>query len=204
MQRPETLLVCTHNQGKVREITALLSDLPIRLKTASDIPDLPEPEEDGDSFLANARIKAEAARKHTGLAVLADDSGLVVPALGGAPGVHSAYYGGRADERSVRERANRERLKREIAALPNELREGYFVCVMVLLWEGGEAIFEGRCEGLLITEERGEDGFGYDPLFLWPATGQTLAEMPPEEKNRISHRALALQEAKKFLRSVIG
>ena len=191
------LLICTHNAGKTREITALLEDLPIRLWTAREIPDLPEPVEDAETFLGNAQIKARSAWKHTGLPSLADDSGLIVPALGGLPGVHSAYYAGVTGP--DKDKANRKKLLSAIRDLSFEQRKASFVCTLVLRLGEQEAIFEGRCDGVLITEERGENGFGYDPVFLWPETGQTLAEIPITAKGAISHRARALQAFRRWL-----
>lgn len=191
------LLICTHNAGKTKEITAYLKDLPIRLWTAADIPDLPEPVEDAESFLGNARIKARSAWLHTGLPSLADDSGLIVPALGGLPGVNSASYAGITGPH--KDRANRAKLLDAIRDLSSEQRHAAFVCTLVLWMGDQEWVFEGRCDGLLITEERGDNGFGYDPVFVWPATGLTLAEMSLEAKAAISHRAKALQAFRLWL-----
>ncbi|MCB9641934.1 MAG: RdgB/HAM1 family non-canonical purine NTP pyrophosphatase [Myxococcales bacterium] len=199
MSHKHRLLVCTHNPGKIREIRSLLSDLPLEVLTAEDVPDLPEPVEDAKTFVENARIKARSAFEHTGMWTLADDSGLVVPALGGDPGVDSAYYAGHHPDRVERERANRHKLSQTIQSIPNEQRDAYFVCTLVFLWDGGEQVFEGRCEGQIITEERGQHGFGFDPLFLIPSLGKTLAELEPEEKNSRSHRANALKAFRAWL-----
>ncbi len=193
------LLVCSHNPGKIREIRAILSDIPMNVLTTEDFPALPEPIEDAKTFVENARIKARSAYEHTGCWALADDSGLVVPALGGEPGVDSAYYAGHHPDRVQREQANRNKLIAAIQHIPTEQRSAYFVCTLVFLWEGGEAVFEGRCEGVIIPEERGSHGFGFDPLFWIPEQEKTLAELEPIEKNQRSHRARALQAFRTWL-----
>ncbi len=199
MSSNHRLLICSHNPGKIREMRAILSDLPISVLSAEDFPALPEPVEDAKTFVENARIKARSAWEHAGGWVLADDSGLVVPALGGEPGVDSAYYAGHHPDRRQREQANRDKLRSAIVSIPTEQRAAYFVCTLVFLWEGGEAVFEGRCEGEIIPEERGDHGFGFDPLFLIPVYGRTLAQLEPAEKNQISHRAHALQAFRAWL-----
>lgn len=193
------LLVATRNQGKLREIRALLEGSGIVVEGLADFPDLPEIEEDGATFHANAHKKAATIARLSGRLTLADDSGLEVEALRGAPGVHSARYAGTdADDD-----ANNRKLLAALAGIPSGKRRAAFVCVMALCTPGDDChYFEGRLQGEILTELRGEGGFGYDPLFLVPDSGQTLAEIPLTEKNRISHRGQALQQAAKYLRTV--
>jgi XTP/dITP diphosphohydrolase len=192
-KRPDKLVLCTHNAGKRKELIALLEPLSIQVLTPADFDGFPDPVEDGDTFLANALIKARASFAFTGLPSLADDSGLVVPALNGEPGVHSARYAGVTGP--DRDRANREKLHKEIATLPNEQRHAAFFCTLVYKYGPDQEVdFTGTSEGLLIDDERGTDGFGYDPMFLVPSLDQTFAQIRREEKNKRSHRGLALQK----------
>ncbi len=186
------LLVATRNQGKLHEIRALLAESGIRVLGMSDFPELPEVEEDGATFAENARKKAETIARRSGRLTLADDSGLVVAALDGAPGVHSARYAGPdADDAG-----NNSKLLEALRAVPVERRQGAFVCVMALCTPAGECRFyEGRLDGLILDAPRGVCGFGYDPLFLVPTLAKTLAELPTDIKNRISHRGQALRLA---------
>jgi XTP/dITP diphosphohydrolase len=178
------LVIATHNPGKVEEIAALLA--PFAVETiAADSLGIPEPEETGDSFEANAALKARAAAETSGLPALADDSGLVVPALGGAPGIYSARWAGRGkDFGAAMERVHRE--------LGNQDRSARFVAVLALAWPGGRAeLFRGEVEGSLTWPPRGDRGFGYDPMFVPLGGTLTFGEIDPEEKHRISHRARA-------------
>jgi XTP/dITP diphosphohydrolase len=185
------LVIASGNRHKVREIRQIVPDLPVVLRCLGDFEDLPEVVEDGDTFLANARKKAVGTARETGEWALADDSGLVVPALGGDPGVRSARYAGEdADDA-----ANRARLIREIRAADLERPAAEFRCAMVLARPDGtvlEEVEEG-CTGVILDEERGTSGFGYDPLFLDEELGKTFAEIPAEEKNARSHRSRALR-----------
>lgn len=190
------LLVATRNRGKIKEIKALLDGLVEEVICAADLPDLPETVEDGATFAENALKKAREASKATGLAVLADDSGLVVDGLNGRPGVYSARFAG-ADATDT---ANNLKLLQEIAGLSQPERSAAFVCSMAYVSpDGVERLFEGRVEGTIIDQPRGEHGFGYDPLFLVNGYQQTMAELPLGVKNRISHRGQALQAFKNFL-----
>jgi XTP/dITP diphosphohydrolase len=199
MSRQPTLLVATHNLGKLREFQQVLEPLGFVVQSKHDHANLPEPEEDGDTFEANALIKARAGYEHTGIPVLADDSGLVVPSLKGEPGLYSARYAG--VEGPDRDLQNRRFLQKKLSSLSEEERVGYFHCSLVLY--NGEEVqhFEGRCHGrlLLEEEERGEHGFGYDPMMFHEEQGKTMAELTPEVKNRVSHRAHALQLLLKWL-----
>lgn len=185
------LLVATGNAGKLREIRSLFSDKNIEIIGLADMDGAPEVIEDGDSFAANATKKAVEVARHFGYMTLADDSGLVVPSLDGAPGIYSARYAGEG----ASDAQNNLKLLEELEK--NGLRQppAYFCCVMALADPTGDAqLFEGRINGLLLSQPRGTDGFGYDPLFLVPEYGKTLAELPLEVKNRISHRGAALRQ----------
>jgi XTP/dITP diphosphohydrolase len=193
------LVIATRNQGKLREIRRLLEETEIRVLGLDAFPDLPEVEEDGETFADNARKKAVTVAQLTGRLTLADDSGLEVLHLGGAPGVHSARYAGaNADDA-----ANNRKLLTALAGIPRIGRRGAFVCAMALCGPDGDChYFSGRLEGILAEEPRGDGGFGYDPLFLVPEYGKTLAELPLEIKNRISHRGQALRQALEYLRQL--
>jgi XTP/dITP diphosphohydrolase len=186
------LVLASSNPGKVRELSALLAPLAIELipQSALRIEDADEPHA---TFLENALAKAHHASRAASMPALADDSGLCVDALGGEPGVHSAYYAGREGTREQRDARNNERLLR---ALGND-RRAYYYCVMVFLRHPNDPrplVAEGLWRGEIARVPRGKNGFGYDPLFFLPALGKTAAELDPTEKNRISHRALALQK----------
>ncbi|MBB6733538.1 RdgB/HAM1 family non-canonical purine NTP pyrophosphatase [Cohnella zeiphila] len=205
MMKPgDTLLVATRNAGKTREFRAAFAPLGVEVKDLNDAAGVPDIEETGDTFAANARIKAQAAADATGLPALADDSGLCVDALGGAPGVYSARYSGGGDA------ANNDKLLRELAALGREpvrvvSREGEpalrllsparFVSALALCEPGaGERVAaEGEVEGFIADRLLGAGGFGYDPLFYLPEYGRSMAELTMEEKNAISHRGRALR-----------
>ena len=178
------LVIASHNPGKVEEIAALLAPFAIETIAAGSL-GISEPEETGDSFEANAALKARAAVEASGLPALADDSGLVVPALGGAPGIYSARWAGPArDFRVAMERVHRE--------LGDKNRSAKFVAVLALAWPGGNIqLFRGEVEGSLTWPPRGDRGFGYDPIFIPIGGNLTFGEIDPEEKHRISHRARA-------------
>ena len=189
------LVVATHNPGKLREIAAMLAGFEVVPQSSLG---LGEAEEPHDTFVENALAKARHACRASGLPALADDSGLCVDALGGEPGVHSAYYAGRDGRREERDARNNAKL---LAALQED-RKGHYVCVMVLVRRPDDPrplIAEGVWHGEIAREARGSNGFGYDPLFLLPQ-GKTAAELSSEEKNRISHRALALRKLLELLR----
>lgn len=185
------LIVATRNQGKLKEIRALLEPLNFVVRGVADFPELPEVEEDGETFAANAEKKAATIASLTGRLTLADDSGLEVAALGNAPGIHSARYAGQAAD----DAANNRKLLAELSGIPAHQRQAAFVCVMALCSPDGECrTFSGRLQGAIISEARGTEGFGYDPLFVVAGQQRTLAEIPLDEKNRISHRAQALAQ----------
>lgn len=190
------LLVATGNRGKLRELEHLLAGVVERLLSLGDFPDLPPVSEDGTTFAENALKKARHAARQTGRVALADDSGLVVAALDGRPGVHSARFAG-PDADDAR---NNAKLLQELAEIPAERRQAAFHCVIALCQPDGVCrTFTGELPGLILTAPRGEEGFGYDPLFLVPEYGKTLAELPLAVKNRISHRGRALAQLKAFL-----
>jgi XTP/dITP diphosphohydrolase len=187
MARPFTgdrLVIASHNPGKVEEITALLAPFAIDAVSAAAL-GIAEPEETGDSFEANAALKARAAAEASGLPAIADDSGLVVPALGGAPGIYSARWAGPAkDFRIAMQRVHRE--------LADQDRTARFVAVLALAWpDGGLELFRGAVAGKLVWPPRGERGFGYDPIFVPEGGVATFGEIDPARKHRISHRARA-------------
>jgi XTP/dITP diphosphohydrolase len=191
------LVVATGNAGKVAELTAIFADLPLQLRLQSDFDVVPA-EETGATFVENAILKARAASAQTGLPALADDSGLAVDALGGAPGVYSARYAGEGGDR-----ANNAKLLNAMSSEADEERGARFICVLVLLRHAQDPtplIAQGEWEGSILRELRGAQGFGYDPLFLPRAMALSAAELPRAEKNRISHRALAAQQLRELLR----
>ncbi len=194
---PMKLLFATTNPHKFEEIQALLSPLEVTLLSLADVKvDIPEPEEDGTTLVENARIKACAYARASGVACLSDDSGLEVDALSGAPGVRSARYAGAPGSRELRDRKNREKLVAELAALGNVGRSARLVCTLCLADPDGRILFEsqGAVEAEVLDAPRGEHGFGYDSLLLLRDVDKTAAELLPEEWNRISHRAKAAQE----------
>ena len=196
------LLLATGNANKVREIKEIFADQGLtgwEIVDLSAYPEYEAPEEDGDSFRANAAIKAAAAARYAGLIALADDSGLAVDALSGAPGIYSARYAGTGDDAD-----NRRKLLQALSGVEEARRAGAFVCQACLAFpaddgEVGLWFGEGRCEGRIAFAEKGENGFGYDSLFYLPEHGCTMAELEPEVKNRLSHRFRAMSKAAAFL-----
>jgi XTP/dITP diphosphohydrolase len=190
---PGKLVIASHNQGKVREIRALLAPFGIEPISAGEL-GLPEPEETGATFAENALLKAQASAQGSGLVALADDSGLCVEALGGAPGVYTADW---AEKQSFEGGPGRDwylamgKVEGKLSELgPDVNRSAAFVCTLALAWpDGKSAIFEGRVEGSLTWPPRGTLGFGYDPVFVPTGGSQTFAEIAPEDKHAISHRA---------------
>jgi XTP/dITP diphosphohydrolase len=183
----ERLVIASHNPGKVEEIESLLAPYGVAVISAGAL-GLPEPEETGATFEENAALKARAATQASGLPALADDSGLVVPALGGAPGIYSARWAGPSKDFRVA----MERVQRELA---DKDRRAQFVAVQALVWPDGEtALFRGEVEGQLTWPPRGERGFGYDPIFVPDGHRMTFGEMEPAFKHQISHRARAFSK----------
>jgi XTP/dITP diphosphohydrolase len=191
--QPGKLVIASHNQGKVREIRALLAPYGIEPVSAGDL-GLPEPEETGTTFAENALIKARASADGSGLPALADDSGLCVAALGGDPGVYTADWAETSGGRDWYLAMGK--VEEKLKALgPGVDRSAQFVCTLALCWPDGEtALFEGKVSGHLTWPPRGTQGFGYDPVFIPDGSDQTFAEIAPEAKHAISHRAEAFKK----------
>lgn len=192
------ILIATSNPGKIRDFAGAASALGIEVAPLPNFASLSPVIEDGATFEANACKKAEGYSRHAGgELVIADDSGLEVDALGGAPGVHSARYAAdepHAAETNTDDEANNAKLVRKIRRVPAEKRTGRFVCWIAAAREGKTlAVFEGKAEGIIIERPKGSNGFGYDPLFYFPAIGKTFAELSPEEKAKYSHRGAAFR-----------
>jgi XTP/dITP diphosphohydrolase len=192
------VVLASNNPGKLREIAPLLAPLGIDVIPQARL-GIGAAEEPHDTFVANALAKARHASRASGLPALADDSGLSVDALGGGPGVHSAYYAGREGSREERDARNNAKL---LASLGNA-RKAHYTCVMVLVTSADDpqpVVAEGTWHGEIARAARGANGFGYDPLFLLPERGVTAAELAPEEKNRLSHRGRAAARLLELLR----
>lgn len=189
MDERTTLVIATRNSGKTREIRELLAGYPVTVKNLDDFGPIPEIDEDGETFDDNAYKKASFASRVLGLPALADDSGLCVNALGGQPGVHSARFAG-ADATDA------EKCRKLLEMMENQQdRSAAFVCVISIAVPTGAALtYEGRCEGQILREPAGQNGFGYDPVFYYPPLGKSFARLPAAEKNRVSHRGRALAE----------
>jgi XTP/dITP diphosphohydrolase len=195
---PPRLVLATLNPGKARELAELLAGVPYELVPLSAVAGAALPEESEDTYEGNALLKARAACRLTGARALADDSGLEVDALGGAPGVQTARYGGAGLTDADRYR----RLLDSLAGVPTPRRTARFRCVIAIVDPGGgEALVEGRVEGLIAEAPRGGHGFGYDPVFLYPPLGKTFGELTADEKAPLSHRGRAVAAARKALMS---
>ena len=190
------LLIGTHNESKTREISELLSEIPLDLVSLADIGIVDEVDEYGQTFEENAILKAEGYGKLSGLLTLADDSGIEVDALGGSPGVFSARYVGL----NATDKERNKMLISELMNVPDSERTARFRCV-VALWspKTGVSTYEGKIEGLITTNSRGDNGFGYDPIFFSEEMGKTLAQISSTRKHLISHRGKAMEKAKKKL-----
>jgi XTP/dITP diphosphohydrolase len=209
MTSERSILIASRNPGKVREIEQVLEGLPARVLGLDAYDDLPEPAEDGHTFAENARHKAQYYAARTGLWSLADDSGLEVDALEGAPGVRSARYAadryGEGADRAAIDAANNAKLLDALANVPDERRTARFVCHLAMS-DGERVLIEtfATVEGRIARRPAGSNGFGYDPLFYVPELGCTTAELPPEEKNRISHRGQAVRHFASLLKSFLA
>jgi XTP/dITP diphosphohydrolase len=191
MTERQLLVLASRNAGKTGELREFLKDFPIEIKNLDDFGPIPPVEEDGTTFDENAYKKAAFTAKVLGLPALADDSGLEVDALGGLPGVHSARYAGP----NASDTDNSAKLWRKMKGKTNRIAT--FVCVISIAVPSGMALtYEGRCEGLIAEAPAGENGFGYDPLFYYPALNRTFAQLSLEEKNQVSHRGKALAQLK--------
>jgi XTP/dITP diphosphohydrolase len=187
---PDRIAIASRNPGKIREIRSICADWPVGWITADEHEAWPDVEETGESYLENALLKARAVADGVGVPAVADDSGIEVDALGGAPGPRSARYAGEeaTDEQNLR------MMIRALAGVPAGGRTARYRCLAVLAWpDGREVSAEGTCEGSLVSKPRGTGGFGYDPIFVPAGWEQTMAELPPEEKDRISHRGRAFR-----------
>jgi XTP/dITP diphosphohydrolase len=196
------LVIGSRNQTKLHELQDLLGDLPVELVDLSPWPDVPDVDETGQTFEENARLKAAGYARAVGEWVLAEDSGLVVPALKGRPGVYSARYAGTHGD----DAANNRKLLAELAPLPEDRRAAYYVCVAALASPAGDitAVAEGRCHGVIVNEECGTGGFGYDPLFEIPEYRQTFGELSLRVKQALSHRARAVVQLRPEIRRVVA
>lgn len=185
------LVIATKNQNKLREFKEILKDLQIEIRSLDDFGPIPEAIEDGDTFDENAYKKAIHTAKVLGLPAIADDSGLVVDSLNGAPGVYSARFSGE----NATDEENLQKLITDLKGVEN--RKAHFQCVLSIAVPSGPALtYEGSCEGTIIDEKRGESGFGYDPIFYYEEYEKTFAELTMQEKNKISHRGKALNQVK--------
>jgi len=202
--QPKRLIIASHNRAKSGEMLALLSEglagLDVEIKLLAEIADAPEPEEHGQTYAENALIKARACVAFTGEISIADDAGLEIDALQGAPGLYSKRFGGEETPFPVKIGMVLEQMKE----VPNDQRTARFRCdVAVVHPDGREWVMEETCEGRIAHSPRGSYGFGYDPLFDLPQLGCTMAELPPEFKHRISHRGKVLQRALPLLREIL-
>jgi XTP/dITP diphosphohydrolase len=196
--RHRVLVLATRNQGKIREFKALTAGFDIEIKSLNDFGPIPSVQEDGTTFEDNAYKKAHFTAKVLGLPALSDDSGLLVEALGGEPGVRSARYAGEG----ATDEENNSKLLTALNGVSQ--RKAEFQCVIAIAVPWGPAlIYEGRCQGEIALECKGKNGFGYDPLFYFPPLKKTFAQLSPEEKNRISHRGKALAELRGELDKVL-
>ncbi|MBI1910441.1 MAG: XTP/dITP diphosphatase [Deltaproteobacteria bacterium] len=190
------IVLATKNRGKAEEMKKILKGLEVELFTLEDFPPMELPPEHGSTFTENALVKARFVASRTNTISLADDSGLEVDALGGSPGIYSARYAGE----NASDEDNNKKLLGELKGLPPEKRTARFKCVISLVSpEGTEVTFEGSFEGVIADAPKGENGFGYDPLFFIPSEGKTSAELPSEKKNEISHRGQALKKMQIWL-----
>ena len=190
------IVLATNNPHKVREISFMLKGLPLEVLSKNDFDDFPDVEETGETLEEHAVLKAKAVFKATGLPSMADDSGLEVPFLGNRPGVSSARYAG--PQCSFED--NNKKLLGKLEGVPEKDRDAVFRCVIAVCFaEDDIEVVQGKVVGKITTEIKGRQGFGYDPVFYLPYFKKTFAEMAPEEKNKISHRAIALEKAKELL-----
>lgn len=192
----KTMIIASKNAGKIEEFKALFQPAGFEVLSLLDLKDAPDVEETGQTFKENARLKAEAIAKKYGCYALADDSGLVIDALDGRPGVYSARYAGESKD----DQMNIEKVLSELDGVPMERRTAHFCCVLAVATPNGPTFYaEGKCEGLIAETPKGNNGFGYDPIFFLPDKNRTFAELTSVEKSTVSHRAKALQQLEKLL-----
>jgi XTP/dITP diphosphohydrolase len=195
------IVIATNNRHKFEEISAILKEAPVRLISLADYPDAPELNEEGATYAENAVHKARTIARYTGKWALGDDTGLEVDALNGQPGLYSARFAGEG----VTFADNRRKLLRLMESVPTEKRTATFRTVLALVGPSGEThVVEGVLRGRIADQERGSGGFGYDAVFDLPELGKTYAELTSEEKNRISHRARAVQKIREHLKNIVG
>lgn len=195
---PDALIVASHNAHKIEEIRSILSDFPVQILSLRDL-DWKVPHlEDGSNYYENAVKKARVIAEHFDMPTLAEDSGLEVDAIGGQPGIYSARYAGEG----ASDEANNQKLLAALAHVPMPERTAQYRCTLVLMYPDERIYsFDGKCEGIITLAPRGKQGFGYDPLFFVPEYGKTFAELGDEMKNKISHRARALANLRKFFQN---
>jgi XTP/dITP diphosphohydrolase len=192
-------MIATRNKGKIREIREALNGLGLRIYALSDFPSVPDIEEDGKNFTENALKKARFYSKYFKMLTIADDSGLEVDSLKGLPGIYSARYAGQG----ASSQTNNQKLISALEGVPISKRGAKFKCLLAMVsTDGKEAIVEGSCKGSIGFKEKGKRGFGYDPLFILPKNGKTMAELSLEEKIKISHRGKALRKIRKLIKTL--
>ncbi|KAF0823373.1 XTP/dITP diphosphatase [Cytobacillus firmus] len=197
----QEVIIATKNAGKAREFERMFKPLGYEVKTLLDYPDFQDVEETGSTFEENAILKAEAVSKALGRMVIADDSGLIIDALGGKPGIYSARYAG--EEKN--DQKNMDKVLDELESIPDHKRQARFYCALAIASPGKTtATVAGTCEGHILKEKRGTYGFGYDPIFFAEEKNKAMAELMPEEKSQISHRANALQKLEELLPSFVA
>ncbi|USK38130.1 XTP/dITP diphosphatase [Cytobacillus firmus] len=197
----QEVIIATKNAGKAREFERMFKPLGYQVKTLLDYPDFQDVEETGSTFEENAILKAEAVSKAFGRMVIADDSGLIIDALGGKPGIYSARYAGEGKN----DQKNMEKVLDELESIPDDKRQARFYCALAIAAPGKRTeTVAGTCEGRILREKRGTYGFGYDPIFYSEEKGKAMAELMPEEKSEISHRANALQKLEELLPSFLA
>lgn len=196
----QQIILATTNPGKATEFAALLQGLPVEVQTLRDYPQIGDIVEDGQTFAENAQIKASTVARLCGKIAIADDSGLMVDALGGAPGIYSARFAGEAKD----DEANIAKLLKLLEGVPPEERGAQFCCaIAIVLPDGEQYAAEGICRGEIALAKAGDGGFGYDPIFYLPELGKTFAQLTMREKNAISHRGRANEQAVKILHSIL-
>ena len=189
------IIIATKNPGKAKEFQEIFKPLGYQVKTLLDFPEIPDVDETGKTFHENALLKAQEIATKLNRPVIADDSGLEIDSLGGRPGIYSARYAGepKDDQRNI------QKVLEEMKDVSDEKRTAHFTCVLAVVIPGNEPeLFEGRCDGVILREKRGEHGFGYDPIFYVPEKGKTLAEMTPAEKQSVSHRGEAIAKFREW------
>ena len=196
----QEVIIATKNAGKAREFEEIFARRGMAVRTLLDFPDIPDVEETGKTFEENAILKAETISRALNRMVIGDDSGLMVDALEGRPGIYSARFAGEPKN----DQANIDKLLGELAGVPEDKRTARFYCALAVAVPGGKTVtVSGTCEGRILEEQRGTNGFGYDPVFFVPEKGLAMAELPSDEKNKISHRANALKKLDVVLDSIL-